>query len=52
MNSEEFLHVKYVDILQRTKKVINKFSLMIGIGLGLVFFFLFLDYALAFWYGA
>ena len=36
----------------RSTVVVKKYGLMIGFGLGLMFFFMFLDYALAFFYGA
>ncbi len=51
LNSQEFTEVRYKDIVQKSKSVIIKYGMMIGAGLGLMFFFMFLDYALAFYYG-
>ena len=40
-----------MDIVNRSKKIIINYGFAIGAGLGLMFFFMFLDYALAFYYG-
>ena len=52
LNSETFTHVRYVDIVVQSKSLISKYALLIGFGLSMMFFFLFLDYSLAFYWGS
>jgi len=52
LTAENFIHNRYYDVVIKAQVVIKKYGLFVGFGLGCTFFFMFLDYALAFYYGA
>jgi ATP-binding cassette subfamily B (MDR/TAP) protein 1 len=52
LTAETFSFNRYKDVVLKSKVMIEKYGLLVSIGLGSTFFFMFMDYALAFYYGA